>query len=246
MTLNVKALNPYMFTRTYIAHIIQQRLDISKNSKLKQHIPPPKPIIQSDDEQYYIILQKDSLFWCYYIIKNGLFSYESNGMDRCKETSIKIKMVETLKQSNGILQLTKCNHVQLEDDLVNKDRISLQTFFYICKLNQINCVILKNGCLYILVNNPTRPYELIVYNTHTHKYMLSIHESNAKHLLITQYKTKYYIIPDINKPLKSISSYKINMLRNICNKLNICIIDVNGKPLVKRILYGKLKSMLLN
>jgi hypothetical protein len=102
--------------------------------------------------------QSDTLFWCYYILKNGHSAYEQlfqcdgeNGsvITYVREKQIKIKLVEELRNPimRNKLKLCKlCSIDHVEDLLANEKTIDLATFFSLCFIADIQLFYFKNSC----------------------------------------------------------------------------------------------------
>lgn len=97
--------------------------------------------------------QSDTLFWCYYILHNGLCSYEQlfqcGGISYVREKQIKIQLVEKLRDPilrNKLKQCKLCSVDHLEDQLANEQRIDLATFFSLCFIFDIQVFYFKNNC----------------------------------------------------------------------------------------------------
>ena len=54
----------------------------------------------------------------------------------------------------------------------------------------------------------------------------------------------YWKVENINKPIKSISAYTLAELTNICNKLNIQIVNQNNKKKTKKELFDNILSII--
>lgn len=101
-------------------------------------------------------IEKDSLFWCYYILKYGQSKYEQHtcgcgGISYVKERQLKIQLVEELRGEILRSKLKQCklgsiDHI--EDKLANEQTIDLITFFSLCFLNDIQVVYFKGKCYY--------------------------------------------------------------------------------------------------
>ena len=61
-------------------------------------------------------------------------------------------------------------------------------------------------------------------------------------ILVNDFLKNYFIISNINKPIKAISNYKLPELHDICNKLKINIKNEAGKKYKKVELYEIIKS----
>jgi hypothetical protein len=100
--------------------------------------------------------EKDTLFWCYYILKNGQSKYEQQqhgcgGISYVKERQIKIQLVEELRGEtlHNKLKLCKlCSIDHIEDQLGNEKAIDLVTFFSLCFIDDIEVFYFKNKCYY--------------------------------------------------------------------------------------------------
>lgn len=99
--------------------------------------------------------QKDTLFWCFFILKQGHSSYEqlfnNDTISYVKEKQLKIQLVEELRD-NSIrsklkqIKLVSIDHI--ENQLANETTIDLATFFSLCYINNIQIFYFKNKCYY--------------------------------------------------------------------------------------------------
>lgn len=198
---------------------------------------------------------EDKLFWCFYkIYKN----YTDKDLDTINyfviEKEFKYKVSCDLVKNKNILKLEKINRSFIEDELINNKKISLKTFKCLCLLFNLNIIIVKE-------NNT---YTKFCYN-HSKS---EINSSNFKVIRFTNYHSNksqdydiiidnditndeiemiinnYYLIENLDKPLKSISSYKVEDLINICKKLDISIYGENTKIKKKNILYENILKIL--
>ena len=236
-TIDLNLLQHYMFTQNHMMNIWGERKGVASRKDKKE--PSKKQIIKtniSTKENFLLPKYPDTFFWCFYIIHYGLFKYESlTGSSFTEASNTKIQMVENLRNYKELLKNKKWKRSVIENDLVNEKTISVGTFLCICAINSINVIVLKQRCLYIQESQENAPFELVVYGEHG--YMLSQHDDKEKQSLISEYKIKYWIVDNINKPLAAVSSYKVGGLRDICIKLEIPITTNAGKKYTKKQLY---------
>jgi len=230
-------LQHYMLTKEHIMSLVDE-YDSSNKPKTTEKTTK-KLRVKKKAEQFDNFIHpkhKDSLFWCYYMLTAGLFSYETIG-DRAfiEEKGVKIQIVEDLKNHKDLLKKNKWKRTQIESELVSATELSLKTFLCICAIKQINVVVLKGRCLYIPQLFPSNKYELVVFGEHG--FMLSQHDDEQNKRLIDEYTSKYWLVENISKPLAAISSYKVGTLKDICKRLNISIVSETGKRYNKRQLY---------
>jgi hypothetical protein len=187
---------------------------------------PIQPKIISKKETIYRPRQKDSLFWCFYILKNGFSNYEMeiNNQYFVVEKTEKFKYIELIRKNKDILKIHKIKPLtELEDDLANKDKISVKTFFALCVLEDINVLlvdkrkILEITCIDI---DDKHPVNIIHRNSKTYEHHI---ELDVTPNMVQQYRDTYYTMSSFDATIKSMGSYKLDELTELCKKLNINI-----------------------
>ena len=192
---------------------------------------PPKPKFISKKETIYRPRQKDSLFWCFYILKNGFSNYEMeiNNQYFVVEKTEKFKYIELIRKNKDILKIHKIKPLtELEDDLANKDKISVKTFFALCVLEDINVLLVdKRKILEITCKDidDEHPVNIIHRNSKTYEHHI---ELDVTPIMVQQYRDTYYTMSSFDATIKSMGSYKLDELTELCKKLNINI-DSNEK-----------------
>ena len=239
-------LEDYMFTpknmNKYTKHmfqIVSEPKSSIKNIKqinnpIKQAINNPinNPIKQAINknkiETMYKPKQKDSLFWCFYVLKNGFFNYEMeiNNQYFVVEKKEKFKYIELLRKNKDILKIHKIKpFTELEDDLANKDKISIKTFFALCIFENINILLVNNRKIYELLCtdiDEKHPINIVHRNNKTYEHSIELDTTNE---IIQKYRDTYYKMSSFEGTLKSMGSYKLEELIELCIKLNINIED---------------------
>ncbi len=99
--------------------------------------------------------QKDTLFWCYYILKHGQSKYEQQfkcgGISYVTEKQLKIALVEELRGEVVRSKLKMCKLASIdhvEDQLANETVIDMVTFFSLCFIDNIQVFYFKGKCYY--------------------------------------------------------------------------------------------------
>jgi len=195
-------------------------------------------------ETMYRPKQKDSLFWCFYILKYGFSNYEMeiNNQYFVVEKNEKFKYIELLRKNKDLLKLHKIKPLtQLEDDLANKDKISPKTFFALCVLENINVLLVDKRKVYELLINDL-PINIVHRNNETyyHSIELDVTEDICK-----KYRETYYKLTNFDTTLKSIGSYKLQELTDLCQKLNINIEDHKNKTLKQKMTKKDIYELLV-
>jgi len=185
----------------------------------------------------------DKLFWCFYVIKMGLDDYENlNNQYFIKEKEMKFKFIENLRSNKPLLKANKIKPLyELEDDLANKDKISLKTFIAICLINNVNIVIIDDKKMYenlvnindqIYIINKTEDLKFINYTLD-----LEFDKYNEK---LEIYRKNKFLLPNIDYKLKALTAYKLDDLIEIAQKLDINLKNDNNKKKTKKEIYDLL------
>jgi len=233
-------LQDYMFTSNNIHRYTKNmfQMDIKPKSvtvKNNTLLPKNKLVqknIEKKRETMYKPKQKDSLFWCFYILKNGFSNYEMeiNNQYFVVEKNEKFKYIEILRKNKDLLKIHKIKPLtELEDDLANKDKISIKTFFALCILENINVLLVNKRKVYeLLCTDIDEKHSINIVHRNNETYEHSI-ELDVTEDSINKYREKYYKMSSFDTTLKSIGSYKLEELLDLCKKLDINIDDYKSK-----------------
>ena len=199
-----------------------QKLQISDNIKNKT---------SNNNANLFTPKTNDKLFWIFYIILYGLDKYNLNvNYEFQTEKEFKIKVVDKLRENKSQIKILKYKLSDLENELVNENKISLKIFHLLCFLFDKSVLYITNKIYYDF--NYGDKYN-IVYHNNNNPGLLNNNDNNK---LIDEIKLNYLLINPA-KPIKGITSYKINELQDIANKLDIDINNQNKKK-TKQILYN--------
>jgi hypothetical protein len=159
----------------------------------------------------------DTLFWCFYVMKNGLVAYEQEPSTFVKEKEEKIKYILLLRNSKQLLKKHKITKlVDIENNLSLDKTINMATFFALCTLENMNAVVLQPKTnIYSDVCVNAESGTMFVLNQDKHRFKLVLDQSPISEL--TYEKTHFKL------PLRSVSAYKLGDLRDICTRLRIII-----------------------
>ena len=229
-------LEDYMFTsknmNRYTKHMIQNVTQPKSSTKYIEQINKEQinkglvRLKEKKKETMYKAKQKDSLFWCFYILKNGYFNYEMeiNNQYFVVEKNEKFKYIELLRKNKDILKIHKIKPLtELEDDLANKDKISIKTFVALCIFENINMLLVNNRKIYELLCtdiDEKHPIHIVHRNNKTYEHSIELDTTNE---IIQKYRDTYYKMNNFETTLKSMASYKLDELIELCKKFNINI-----------------------
>lgn len=146
----------------------------------------------------------------------------------------------------------------------NDYNFGLDVFFSLLKTCDVNCIYLSYKCAYVMNCDFNDKYYVILNNSagtlKQNGFMKSVTFANEPlsisgdaYTLIKLSKDEYnsihtnilkytYVIADLKKPIKSVTSYKVSELQEIASKLGIVINKSNGKPKTKQELYDEFNN----
>jgi hypothetical protein len=220
--------------------IVNENTQIDKNDKYCQtKYSTPKIFYPNYD---------DTLFWCFYIILKGEFNYETMKKNALVSKQLKIEFIKKIRDNKLILKKYKFDTLSnIESNLVNDNNINVKSLLTLCLIENINIIFVRNNTYTELINE-TNNKIYIIYEKQNNKYNNNQYgyEISTEKLLNDIRSTKYKIeLTDINKPIKSISAYKVIDLITICKKLAIDIINKDTKKTnTKNILYKEILQTL--
>jgi len=202
-----------------------------------------------DKNSIFIPYEQDKLFWCFYIFKNGHSNYETlYSRNDIVARQIKIEYIDIIRKNKQIVKTYKFDTISnIENNLANEKNLNVKTFLTLCAIENVNVLFInKKTCYELFMNDTETVFIVSALNNHNNlndngdsksyfiRYGFETSSiNNAKSIADTLYK-----IDNIDKPIKSISSYKVSDLIDICEKLAIDTKNSqNSKTKTKKELY---------
>jgi hypothetical protein len=194
-----------------------------------------KPYMLSFHYQFsetYVVKQRDSLFWCFYILLHGYDVYETPGtVTFLNEKEAKFNMLPKVKESKNRLKEYNIHNrfFEIEDDLANNPTISIKTFVALCIAHDIPIFFVKKLKYFTtgLKNHTVVHYDKLA--------------SIGGYFDIEKMKRTYFKWDNLERPLKACSGYRLADLQLICRKMHF----TNDEKLTKQQLYDILKDKIL-
>ena len=113
----------------------------------------------------------------------------------------------------------------VEDELANKDKIGMKTFIALCIVHQINVLFIhKRKCFELISDSNASIIHVVHWRDSKYCY-----EQDATNEQVEYYRNNYFKWESVDKPIKAISSYKLEELIILCKKLNIDGIEKKNK-----------------
>lgn len=195
------------------------------------------------------LIFNDKLFWCFYKLYYNVKDTDLEYLNIFStEKEFKLSVIEKIKQNKDLLKKYKIQKSTVETEITNDKIISLNSFKTLCILYNLNIIVLKDNNTYTRFTNNTLEscidnldnYHVIKLNYRNSSTFNSNFEINMNidKSEIVNALTKFYYVKDLEKPLKSFSSYKLNEIIDIANKLEIQLNRDDGKKKTKIELYS--------
>lgn len=253
----INKLSKYSLTKNNINELIKNEFtiryneNINHNDKINNNSKLNNNINSNKNDKTILIKENDKLFWYLYMIINNL-SLETLPMKNERfsiESDFKLKTTELLLKTKELqwksLKIKKCNVITSISNSVSKT-ITKEDMIAFIYLYKINIIYIWNKCYIKLFSN-------IDEINNSNNINIIINEDNLDKLVLNEYNDEYlkkisnnYIeVFDILKPLKSLSSYKLNELQDMAKQLHIILNSLSGKSLTKQELYEKLQKQMM-
>lgn len=243
--LDLSTLNQFMLTSERMNHYLSYSINnninkletdvINKNKKYNNNEKIENQ--EKIKKPFFIPKQKDNLFWCFYIIVNGIDKYQSlDFINIVVEKTMKIEYVEHFRKKKELLKINKCAPLlHIENMLVNEYKIDIKTFIALCVLENKNILYINNKCYYELKMNSSSEINIIHFFSDKFKYGFEVENLKAE-----EYKKSLYKMTNLDKPIKAMSSYNIDELQEIATKLGLETKKEDGKNILKKDIYEKI------
>ena len=213
----IEELQENMFSQENLEKYEQNKPTLSKVGS--------KPLKRDD---FFKPNHKDGLFWCLYILTLGFGKYDMLGNQHfVEEKKLKFSYIDLIRCKKPLLKMNKIKPLtELEDDLANKEQIGLKTFIALCIIMEINVLVVDKRKYYEFICDDSKTINIINKTDKPTKFSLNLNSSQEK---IENYRKNYLKMTSLDSHLKAMSSYKMEELLEMCNKLAIDIQDSNKK-----------------
>jgi hypothetical protein len=195
------------------------------------------------------LILNDKLFWCFYKLYNNVKDSDLEYLNTfTTEKEFKLSVIDKLKENKDLLKKHKIQKNNVESEITNDKQISLNSFKTLCILYNLNIIVIKDNNTYTRFTNDGLEScidNLDKYNAIKllYKNSSSINTNfeiimNIDKLELENALNKYYYVKNLEKPLKSFSSYKLDEIIEVAKKLQIQINHDDGKKKTKMELYS--------
>lgn len=198
--------------------------DYNKNKLIKNEYNKSKLFIPKNN---------DKLFWCLYILKNGLNSYNLNFNSGFSiEKEMKIQAVTFMKNNEHNIKIKK---TEVESNLLFDKKMSVQSLSLLCNMLKMNVRLVNNNFYYEFLNNESDEFKYIMIENKNYGINLDNNNNSVDDKLL---------ITNVSKPINSLSYYKLDELIQLANKLKINVKNENNKNKTKKDIYDEVYKII--
>jgi hypothetical protein len=190
--------------------------------------PTPEPAFNPDVMSSYILSlnesAKDSLLWSAYIMIYGTEKYETIENHYTESNTFKFDLVEILRKNKPVLKANKLKLNALEESLVHKPFIGLETLQAIALCKNLSVCIVQDRKYYEVARGGGGTGFII--EKIKGKYVLYACPDRIRTGYLKYIRENYWLMESISAPIRAISAYKLQDLVDICAKLNLPVVNV--------------------
>jgi actin-related protein len=236
MTADFEKYKQFMYTTDNVERMMRETEEFisktSDNKFFKREESKPKQ--EKQQKQKRNVHHKHPIFWLLYkMVSVEDFFTKQNDVE---EMNFRIKFIETIKTDSGWMKANKIKISQVEGEAMDSADIPLLGAFFraVCIRNNVSLMVIK-GNIYktILCDDADDvPKFIIQYNGEKFEFVAE----NEVTTLAKHARDNFF---EFSKPLRAISAYKLDELREISRRVGV---DSNG--LLKKPLYEKILTSL--
>ena len=192
--------------------------------------PEPEPAFNPEVMTSHIATlnasSKDSLLWAAYIMLYGTEKYETIENHYTESNTFKFDLVEILRKNKPVLKANKLKLNALEESLVHKPFIGLETLQAIALCNNLSVCIVQDRKYYEVASGGGGGGTGFIIEKIKGKYALYVCPDRIKAGYLKYIRKNYWLMENISAPIRAISAYKLQDLVDICSKLHLPVVNV--------------------
>lgn len=228
-------LNKYSFNNKNISNIIANIPILHCSDKINKKKVQEQKQKKPKYKEFFFPKEKDGLFWCWFVFKNGLSEYELLPHKYFViEKTKKINFVERLRKAKFDKKF-KIKKKEVELNLANDITLNIKSLEAMLLLENFNFIFMNDKIYYENIEHPGQKTCTVWYNEKSQKFGFLLDDD-----ILFHEKEKRFVVDDYLKPVKSISAYKAKELQDVCKKIGINIMKTPTKCKTKKDLYSLL------
>ena len=167
-------------------------------------------------------VKNDTLLWCAYIMIHGIEKFECVENHYTESNAFKFQMVDYIRARKTLLKPHKISASSVEESLVHKPYITLETFQGIAVCYNLSVCIIQDRKIFEVGRSDNDKNTFILEKIRgKFGVYLGMAGTAMKSALLAHVRDTYWSMENISSPIRSISAYKVQDLIDICRKLEI-------------------------
>jgi hypothetical protein len=170
-------------------------------------------------------VKNDTLLWCAYIMIHGIEKFECVENHYTESNAFKFQMVEYIRARKTLLKPHKISASSVEESLVHKPYITLETFQGIAVCYNLSVCIIQDRKIFEVGRSDNDKNTFILEKIRgkfgVYLGMAVRASAGAGAAFLAHVRDTYWSMENISSPIRSISAYKVQDLIDICRKLEI-------------------------
>jgi len=216
----------YAYIPLSVVEITDSDSSDSGDSSDSSDQPQPQPVNFHPDiiTQYrYSTSGSDSILWLAYIMLYGVEKYETIENPYIESNRFKFELIELLRQNKDILKANKIKLNAIEETLVHKPFMSLESLHAIAVCKSLSVCIVQDRKYYEIANGNDGVF---IIEKIKGKYVLYIAPNKLNMNYLEYIRANYWLMESISAPIRPMSAYKLQDLVDISQKLNLPVVNI--------------------
>lgn len=214
-------------------------------NKYEKHVKNDNNVTTENQSRIWTPNERDTLFWCFYIMVKGIDTYKQMiNRNIVVEKQLKIEYIDKFRENKTLVKTHRLGPLShIENMLLNESCIDMKTFQALCILDNVSCVFTFGKCYHEINIDKDDEVGDDISNIHTIVSDSAINErkkysyrSNTTLDSINLVRNTMFYVDNLSKPVKAMTSYKLEELIDMCNRLQI---EIEPK-LKKKELYERI------
>ena len=168
----------------------------------------------------------DTLLWLLYVMIYGVEKYETVDNHYTESNRFKFEWIETLRTYKPILKANKIKLSELEETLVHKPFINLETLRAIALCKGLSVCYVHQRKYFRCDNGSVSGGSVFIIEKINGKYVLYLAPGDIREKYLNYITNNYWQMESISAPIRPISAYKLQDLIDISTRLGLPIVNI--------------------
>ena len=202
----------------------------SPSSETETPVMVPVSQFNPDSMKQYAYITKtnsaDTILSCAYVMLYGVEKYETIENQYVESNRFKFELIEVIRENKPRLKANKIKLSAVEESLVHKPFITLETLHAIAVCKSLSLCIVQDRKYFEITNGNDIGSDAFIIEKIKGKFVLYIAPKQTIMNYLMYIRGNYWRMESISAPIRPISAYKLQDLIDISQKLNLPVVNV--------------------